>query len=481
MKKPESKKASIRARDFPWPPGYARITFDLDRTIGSRYSMEFMAKMLLVAVTTWEDLVTPDEFSVLQRLFALRNSIFGPQTQESLEDLKQFTAEWISDCQAAWGTQFIDKPNTHALIELVWRDLPLYGSGQLLTTHHYERHHERSSHFCLTDTHGLFAAVKHSESLTKSLLPELFALKQEDRIETLRFVLHGGVWFDPTDGSARQLGDGVRFLMDPREQRTHELHPLLRAITSYTDLPLRDHELASFSGNGCWVPCSYRWHEWKSGARGGKLDETPLSAPELTVLRSALARDFPLLTAEAKSGELRVFYPTKLLDCVGPRKRRVGLNHDVKVMFEGRVEFLRISKLVLVKWEEKTLPYLFPHWYQRSDGQSAGQLLGVTVVQAMAINSSSYNLPQPVSVILEQVLLTHVCKRKCLTRGHDANSCSCTCRERDLCNAHQSPVCSEAICSGDKSKWHLSEWHVPRGSFLVFDHAHGFIVDAPQR
>lgn len=141
MSKAFKKIFNFRARDFMWPEGYARLTFDLARTIGSRYSMEFVAKMLLVAVCTWEDLIPADQFSVLQRLFFLRNCIFGEiQTERSLADLKDFTNTWVIDCEAAFGHDVVDKPTFHSLLELVHRDLPLYGNGQLLRTHPYERH-----------------------------------------------------------------------------------------------------------------------------------------------------------------------------------------------------------------------------------------------------------------------------------------------------------------------------------------------------
>jgi len=315
--------------------------------------------------------------------------------------------------------------------------------------------------------------VKASVQQSTNLNPEMYALRVEDRIEAIRYLAHGGVFFHE-DEEPHQLGLAVRNMRDPRVNRGHLPHPLLQAITSYNAWDISSSE-AVFSNNGCWLPGKYVW-------QGSKLDQSPLSAPEMAVLRSALARDFPDLKDAANSAALSVLYPKSFVDQTGPRRRRVSRNHDVKVAFEGRIEYCRIAKPIVVKFQDKSLPYFFPQWFQRVPDCKQGELLGVEVVEAMAINASSYNLPQPVTAILEQVMLVHICKRKCGVAGHDSATCSCltVCGVRHVCPDHLDAKCKHEACKArDRSHWQQRDWHQPRGKFFVFDHAHGFVPDAP--
>jgi hypothetical protein len=142
LSKQAKDEVSLRLRDFAWPAGWPRITFDLSRTIASRYSMAFTRKMVLVAALLWGDLLPADAYGVLCMFFKLRNDCMRrSHSQQQLKELQARTVQFVAEARRVFGDA-VDKPNTHNLLEFVYKDLSLYGNGNLLRTGHFEAYHQ---------------------------------------------------------------------------------------------------------------------------------------------------------------------------------------------------------------------------------------------------------------------------------------------------------------------------------------------------
>jgi hypothetical protein len=139
-----------RQQDFAWPSGFARITYDFTTKISARYSMEFTAKMFLIVVLTWSDLVPPAKFAVLCQLFAISNKIFAKtRTPDQLETLQDLVTVFIGAAHAEFG-ELVNRPNMHNLFALVQKDLVLWPNALLFSTNFYECRHQGTLSGCAT-------------------------------------------------------------------------------------------------------------------------------------------------------------------------------------------------------------------------------------------------------------------------------------------------------------------------------------------
>jgi hypothetical protein len=143
--------ASKAATHFPWARNWSRITFDLWKTVGSRYSMLFLRKMVLVAMQCWEGLCPDEHYLALVSFFRLRNAIFSTRshTAETINTVKARMQAYFENCRAAFGDDFVGKPNFHNLIEFVLKDLPVWKNPALTRTGDLERFHQ-GQHVLLT-------------------------------------------------------------------------------------------------------------------------------------------------------------------------------------------------------------------------------------------------------------------------------------------------------------------------------------------
>src|SRR5687767_10109920 len=114
----------------------------------------------------------------------------------------------------------------------------------------------------------MFHSTVHKSSTAQSRAhqPEPFAMRNLERKEAMRFMLHGGVWLDKNSKQLRCMGGALRGLRDHRDGREHEPHPLLLCFTSYTDAFRSAVETESpvfpLRGAGVWQPSSYKYHAW---------------------------------------------------------------------------------------------------------------------------------------------------------------------------------------------------------------------------
>jgi len=139
-----AKELSNRLSHFPWPRNFSRITFDLSKTVGSRYSMLFLRKMLLVGVCVLEDLCLPDHYLTLCRLLSLRNSLYSTHshTPDSLKSCQRQAEDLIALVSKTFGEKAVDKPNWHNLLALVYKDLRIVNNILLLRTNQWEAKHQ---------------------------------------------------------------------------------------------------------------------------------------------------------------------------------------------------------------------------------------------------------------------------------------------------------------------------------------------------
>ena len=144
MNSAQKQELSIQLMHFNWPRGYGRITFDLSKSVGSRYSMHFIRKMLLVAICVFRGLCPDSHYDVLSRLFVLRNSLYSTRfhTPASLVVCERQVTELIKAVSKTFGADAVNKPNWHNLIVLVFKDLRIVNNIHLLRTQHFEAKHQ---------------------------------------------------------------------------------------------------------------------------------------------------------------------------------------------------------------------------------------------------------------------------------------------------------------------------------------------------
>jgi hypothetical protein len=134
---------SRRLLDFPWPSNYSRITFDLSRTIASRYSMAFVRKMFLLAVLTWDDLLPASHFELFAMFFRLCNLLLARSRSEpERRRLVSLTNDFVGKANKVLGDSLTQ--NWHNLLELVKKDLRLFPNLNLVRTSGFEAHHQGS-------------------------------------------------------------------------------------------------------------------------------------------------------------------------------------------------------------------------------------------------------------------------------------------------------------------------------------------------
>ncbi len=491
----EKDSASSRLMDFPWPSNYPRITFDLSRTIGSRYSMDFMRKMFLLVVLTWEDLLQKDLFALLCSFFRLANELMRPVVEgKTLKIVQDLTVQYVHDAKRSLGDK-ANRPNFHNMLELVFKDLKVYGSAQHGRTGTFEAYHQ---------------APKAAMASTRLLNPEPFALRCDERMDAMRYLLHGGIYRD-SHNNRRTLGAGIRGMMDPRKGKTHLPHPLLTAISSYvrpltsSSLPLdsaggaaaapvslgdakssrsADSKSAPtvFVRNGCWFPSKYSWN-------GNSLRPASLSDGELRILRESLIRDFPEQKERfADHVPLVVVEAKALVDRTSSRSRRLHVQDDVRIQFVDEkqtvVQVARIARLLVVRQPGAHIPYVVPQHFEVLSERCP--LRDLQIARQWSLNARMLNRPELLENILEQVLVVHRCKRVC-SKHHETKqqflcACPAVCGARAVCHDHALPACSNATCLATKRTWHVRDSHSTAvRDFLVVDRAHGFITDSKRQ
>jgi len=135
---------TVRLRDFPWASNFKRITFDLSKAAGARYSMEYTEKLLLVTFCCLLDLLAADHSEVVVKYVQLRNLIYcTSHNDSSILKAQRLTDEWLVLVQRVLPGVF-DLPNGHNLRELVYRDLVIWGDVRLMRTSQGELHHQRT-------------------------------------------------------------------------------------------------------------------------------------------------------------------------------------------------------------------------------------------------------------------------------------------------------------------------------------------------
>jgi hypothetical protein len=136
--------ASIRLTHFPWPRNFGRITFDLSKSVNTRYSMDFMRKMLLVAVCTLHDLVSAEHYRVLCQLQEVHNALYctHAHTSDTLRKCQTAVLALVDLVSRTFGADAVNKPNWHNLIVLVFKDLRIVNNILLLQTGPWEAKHQ---------------------------------------------------------------------------------------------------------------------------------------------------------------------------------------------------------------------------------------------------------------------------------------------------------------------------------------------------
>jgi hypothetical protein len=501
----EAMKESVSRRllDFAWPSNYSRITFDLSRTIASRYSMAFVRKMFLLAVLTWDDLLSPELFQLFSWFYRITSGLLArSRTELERQQLEALTIQFVDQAGKVLG-EVTQRPNWHNLLELVKKDLRLYPNLNLVRTSAFEAHHQgllstcilAISHAYCTACDGL-AGPKSAMQHSRHLNPEPFALRCDERMDALRYALHRGPLLDG-QGNVRVMGGGIVGMTDPRRGLEHLPHPLLRAISSHMrPLTCRQLNPASldaadckdgllrrapsvFVRNGDWFPARYDWD-------GSVLRTASLDEKEMRVLRDALRRDFPEQRALFSDDQpLTVVSPASLIDRTGPRSRRLQLGDDVCIRSldskESQPIVARIAKLLVVCIGKFHVPYLVPQYFERFLEPCPDRDL--PVVCQWANNRIDYMIPVPVDHIMDQVMVVHLCKRIC-TRHKEtkqAFSCGCdaVCGIRAVCDAHSASNCKDSVCLSNRARWQLRDCHsTTQRNYLVVDRSRGFIAEA---
>ena len=178
-----------RLNAFEYPSTWPRLTTKVILLKGRKMKpMSVALQIGLMAPILFQGLVDPQLLLLTSSLLRVLRLIMNPHhSDETITETQTMTREWITAAcayAALHKTVVMDLPNTHLLLELVMRVLPMTRDARAGLTTRYESQHQFPK--------SLEIRVKPNTSSK----PENFALSQIAYLQGFRFMIRDGRWGD---------------------------------------------------------------------------------------------------------------------------------------------------------------------------------------------------------------------------------------------------------------------------------------------
>ena len=392
---------------FEFPRGTTKLVVDYnkDRELGNRFgkgvSMSAYRQLALAVMFVLYGMVERRYFQHYCALYLWHLECM--YMDKSVQTVTEIQGRGMTMVQQGMKLlpQVYDKPNGHALIEMIQRGLPLLVRQQFSSSGKFESHH-RDGKAVLPSRHAIENAL------------DLY-----NKRDTLRMCLRGAGW-----GPRRQytFGSGIFTLRDLRDP--NRPHPLISAITnlmptSLSPSTLLPHAADKYHWNDGWVPS-----EWY------RIDGKIKTAQPSSAIWSMIM----LCVADLESG-----VDLKIEDCSFRYPRRIRRKHtdssslsifvgdtiSISVYAEpmeqpddlASDQFAVVHEMILVKHPTTRFVVFIPHWYK--DSRAGVPQVHRCFKTRVVTLSETPVLPEEVfSVgnIKEKVMPVHACDEACVLR-----------------------------------------------------------------
>lgn len=249
LKPSERDEIMPRMNAFPYPRGMAVINFDITKRVGKNISMKYYRKIMLIWSLVLADMF--DHRSRVWQAFTLlcevdhlvhtywqhRNKpLLVMKTRRLINMLVRLRPD--RPLKAGKKSKFpnFNTPNTHQLIELVERFLPLYENVEFFDTLPLEACHKLPKSIVRTTR---YYAGRHND-----------VAERVARRECLAYVFHGGTW-----GPNHSLKLGAHWAGRRHPEDKSRPHPAIQRITSYCRFEEKD-DTNRWSLAGGWRPAA---------------------------------------------------------------------------------------------------------------------------------------------------------------------------------------------------------------------------------
>lgn len=231
-----------RMNAFPYPRGMAVIQFDVTKRVGKNISMKYYRKLMLIWSLALADMFDHrsrvwQAFTVLCEVDHLIYTYWQHRNKPLLVAKTKKLVGMLDRLRPANAPKKFpkfDTPNTHQLMELVERFLPLYENVEFFDTTPLEACHKLPKNIVRQTR---YYSNRHND------VAERLA-----RQECLTYVFHGGTW---GQHHSLRLGAHWTMLRDPRN--TACPHPTVQHITAYCRFT-EDKDPSTWLLSGEWRP-----------------------------------------------------------------------------------------------------------------------------------------------------------------------------------------------------------------------------------
>ena len=392
-----------RLRTFEPPKGSLPLVMDysIERKQGKRFgsgvSMTAYRQLAMVALFMLDGLLHATYYKHFCNLYLYHVKCM--YIDKSVEDIKRVQQEGLSVLAegAALLPEVYDKPNGHAMLELVLRGLPLLVRTQFAVTGKFESHHQES----------------------KSVLPSrsslLNAMDLYNKRDTLRMCLRGARW-----GAQRQFvfGPGLRNIRDAKHPERP--HAIVSAVSSLCTRPHIDKS-EDYDWNADWTPLSW--------LRVAKSYQRIAPAPAMwALIQEFVTLQEPLTTLPVSMCQFR--YPIKLRHLLPDGSSRlvyVGDTCTGKISEDGTDAFAVIHKIIEVHHDTCRFMVVVPRWY--GDEKKGTPKYHTATKTRIVSLFKDVSCTEVISVgwIQNKVMPVHHCSDTCITTWacgrHNKKSC----------------------------------------------------------
>lgn len=204
---------------FPWPHGHRRFQWDPTRPVGAGVTMDMYKALAFACVTLLKRwvalrLITADTYNLFVEGWMLYTRLASSRglSRAEANTLEADGLSWIENCKNDDRlVDAINRPNGHAFIELLQKELYWLQNSLFVRTSAWERQHQLGQR-------------AHSKTVDKGR----WTVGYLSRLYAVRHLLCGGTWGERNEYKA---GPGLLSLTDFREGRKHRIHPLMTAIS----------------------------------------------------------------------------------------------------------------------------------------------------------------------------------------------------------------------------------------------------------
>ena len=334
-------------------------------------------------------------------------------------------------------------PNTHLLIELLVRAMPILKNAHFSRTGTFESHHRQMKE-----------AMKHFQS-QGAINFEKTSLQQVCLLDTLLFIYEGGRWGEELQHCA---GSSLLELKDYGKGREDLPHPILRHVCRYS--ALKDQEARS----------NYR-SNWRSNGmvyiKQGSYkikDKTMPAAAEVKDIQAGLDQYYAEYKVQIDD-TTQFKWVSGLVNTSSSPRVSIRCGEDIEIDFDGGVQYVQVQKCLLIHHQQYIYPFFFPLWYEKRNNSL------MQIVSKWNGNQDTL-IPLPPTVYAQHVLVLHNCNRNCECQLPEC-TCENICKIRRLCKIHRDFHCP--VCS--KQSFIKADMHSSKNEFMVFNSSFGFVLD----